>query len=134
MSEGILALLIALGGAIFTPIAIAIGKFASQAIQLQTLKLGNTKWEEINLIAKIAVTSSEQLAASKQIEPNDKKEYAMKLAKEILKDKKIKVDDVLLSPLIEAQVWETINSQELPVEIVPVALVSPETTMEKPNG
>jgi hypothetical protein len=113
MDGGLLALLIGLGGAALTPVAIAIGKFVSQAVQLQTLKLGNSNFKEIQLIVTTAVSSSQQLALSGQLGGGtgfDKKANAIKVAKKLLEKRKIKVDDDILSELIEAQVWDAINA------------------------
>lgn len=124
MDSGILALILALGGAALTPVAIAIGKFTSQAIQLQTLKLGNSNFEQIKLIVCAAVSNSQQMASSGQLSSNsgiDKKANAMAVAKKMLEKRKIKVDEDILSQLIEAQVWDAVT-------VTPVVPDMPTTT------
>jgi hypothetical protein len=128
MDAGILALLLTVGGAVLTPIGIAIGKFVSQAIQLQTLKLGNSQWKEIDLITKVAVSSAEQMSNSGQI--TDRKEYATQLSKKMLVGKKIKVDEDILSSLIEAQVWDTMKSPAAQGETTIQSESIPQTTGE----
>jgi hypothetical protein len=129
MDSGLLALLVTLGGAALTAPAYAIGKILSQQIQLQASKLGNSKWEAINDITKTAVLSAEQ-----QISDNRaKKAYAMQLARKLLDAKKIKLDDTLLSPLIEAQIPQVTDSGS-PVVAPPVVVAPPADTSIPPMG
>jgi hypothetical protein len=106
MDAGIVALLVSVGGAVFIPAATAAGKLLSQAIQVQTLKIGNAHWDEINAATSIAVAASEQMAKAGQISLSARKDNAMKVARGILDAKKVKLDDTLLSPLIEAKVGD----------------------------
>jgi hypothetical protein len=140
MEAGVLALILALGGAALTPVAIAIGKFTSQAIQLQTLKLGNSNFEQIKLIVSTAVSSSQQLANSGQLNGNsgmDKKANATAVAKRLLEKRKIKVDDDILSQLIEAQVWDAINASpamsDMPTTTTVTTTPSTTTTLATPT-
>lgn len=122
MDAGIVALLLGVGTAVLTPVGVAVGKFFSQAIQLQTLKLGNQKTGEIETIVKLAVSSAQQMKNSGQI--SDKKTFALGLANKILEQKKIKgVDNEVLSAIIEASVWDNINSPAASVSVIPSPVI-----------
>jgi hypothetical protein len=128
MDGAILTLLIGIGGAIFTPVAVAAGKLLSQAVQIQTLKLGNSRWDEVIKIVDASVSSSQQLGKSGQMPLEDKKENATKTAKKLLAGRKIKVEDDILAALIEARVWDNINSPAAQVNSTPVTTTSTSVT------
>lgn len=79
-----------------------------QKIKLNNLNIKGDKWEQTKFIAAVSVQSAEQQHNSGTI--LDKKSHAMETAKKLLKEKKIPLDDDLLSELIESEVWEGINS------------------------
>lgn len=79
-----------------------------QKIKLQNQQIKGDTWEKTKLIVKIAVESAEQQYKAKLI--IDRKIHAINVAKKLLVKEKIKIDDDLLSELIESTVWDTINS------------------------
>lgn len=125
MSEQISSLLYQLGVASLVPIGAiltALGKLMVQKIQLQSLKIRGENWEETRLILRTAVMSAEkqlQLAAG-----SDKKKKATEIAKKLFKQRKIEMADDVLSELIEAQVWDTLDAPTLKPTAVP-EMVSP---------
>lgn len=106
MEAGVIALLVGLGSAALTPVAVATGKFVSQAISLQTLKLGNGNFEATKEAVSTAVYAAEQMAKSGQIPRDERKKRAMKIAEGLLKTKKVKYDEDTLSSVIEATIIE----------------------------
>ena len=98
------------------PIAGALGTWLVQKIKLQSLNIKGDKWEKIKLISKVSVQSSEQQFKANKI--SDKKAHAIATAKRLLNDNGIKIDDDLLSELIESEVWTEINSPTINPTIV----------------
>lgn len=97
-----------IGVVLLVPIAGALGAILVQKIKLQALNIKGDVWEKTKLITKISVQSAEQQGKVKEIP--DKKIYALGVAKKLLKAENIKLDDTLLSEIIESEVWETLNS------------------------
>lgn len=125
MEAGVIALLVALGGAILTPVATSVGKFVSLGIQLQTIKLANSHKDLIVASVTTGVLAAEQLAKSNQIAPEQRKDKAEEIANGLLKMGKIKIDtNDLISPIIEAQVWESFEPK-------PTTQISTNTTTNK---
>jgi len=108
MDSNIWKLITDVGAVLLVPLASALGAILVQRIKLQSLKIKGDIWEKTKLITKISVQSAEQQGRGENIP--DKKVYALGIAKKLLKAENIKLDDALLSEIIESEVWETLNS------------------------
>jgi hypothetical protein len=111
MPDSIWQLIYQIGLVFLVPIAGALASLIIQQIQeikLKSLKIVENTWEKTKLIVKSAVESSEQQYKAGMI--TDRKAHALEVSKRMLKDRKIKFDETLLSELIEAQVWNSFNS------------------------
>jgi hypothetical protein len=122
MDPTVLALLVQIGTALFVPIAGALGlawsAVAAQKIKMNAMKIKSDTWDTTKMIVNTAILSTEKQAKSGVVKKGDKKSYAMKVAKRILNSKKIKVDDDILSELIEGQIDEVVP--ETPPVVAPV--------------
>jgi hypothetical protein len=147
MDPSVIALLVQIGTALFVPIAGALGlawsAVAAQKIKLNNLKIKGEKWETTKEIVDTAILATEKQAKSGVVKKEDKKAYAMQVANRLLDSKKIKVDDDILSELIEAHIDEVLTpplvAQPMVTVVVPpvvppvVETVAP-PVVEEPLG
>ena len=112
MDAGILALILGFGGGVLTPVGIAIGKYVSQAITMQTLKLGNAKSDQTKKDVEIAVAAAGQMAKAGQITRDQRKDTAMGIARKLTMTHKTGADDEQLNVLVEATVGLLNSIQE----------------------
>jgi len=103
-----------IGMVFLVPIAGALGVLIVQKIKLAGMQVKDGIWESIKLIVKTAVFASEQKFKAGMI--TNRKENAMRMSKKFLADKKIKIDEDLLSELIEAEVGEL--KVILPIQVI----------------
>lgn len=108
MNETLWRILEAISGVAIVPLMGFLTTLLIQKIKLQSQKIKGSKEEEIKLTVALAVSASEQLYKAGKI--NDRKEHAISTVKKILGKKKLNIDDDLLSELIEAEVWNSMNS------------------------
>jgi len=111
MSEQLSSLLYQVGLALLVPLGIIVtawGKLIQQKIQLRALEIKGSRWDEIQIIMQTAVMSTEK--QFKLGSSSNKKNHALAVAKRLLQKSKIKLDDDVLSELIEAQVWNTFDA------------------------
>ena len=108
MNEHLWLLLEQLGAVVVFPILGVLATILIQRIKLQSMKIKGDKWEQIKLIVNIAIQSSEQQYKAGVVK--DRKEHAMEVSKRLLKERKLVIEDSLLSELIESQVMVEINS------------------------
>lgn len=124
MDPSVIALLVQIGTALFVPIAGALGlawsAVAAQKIKMNSMKIKNDAWETTKEIADTAILATEKQHKNGVVKKEDKKSYAMKVARRLLDSKKIKVDDDILSELIEAHIDEVLTPPA-PV-VLPVVL------------
>lgn len=120
MNDQLWGLIVAIGMGSLVPIFTALGKLTVQKIQLQALNIKGDQWEKTKLIVNAAIMSSEQQYKAGMIK--DRKQHAIAVSQKMLSQRKLKIDDDILSEMIESQVWETLSSNEKPE---PVAVVQP---------
>ena len=106
--ESIWNLIYQVGVISIVPIAGALATSIIYKIKLQSLSITTNTWEKVKVIVKIAVESSEQQYNSGAIV--DRKAHALDVAKMMIAKRKLKFDEDMLSELIEAQVWSSLNS------------------------
>lgn len=112
MNEEVLNLLLNIGAASLVPMAGGIAAYVVQKLKMGALDLNTKRWEQTQLTINAAIKSAEQAGKVGTLATSgDKKKHAMELAKSLLAKQKIKVDEAVLSELIEANVWETKNSK-----------------------
>jgi len=107
------ALALQIGTLILVPVAGALGTVAVQKIKLNAQKIKGDIWQQALMVVNTAVLSTEQKGKAGVLASSDKKKHAMNIAKAMLKSKKIKVDEDVLSEMIEAQVWSYISAPEI---------------------
>ena len=121
MNEGLLTLLLSIGTASLVPMATSIAAYFGQKLRVGALDIGGKKWEQAQLTINTAIKSAEQAGKVGTLATNiDKKKHAMALAKVLLAKQKIRMDDAVLSELIEANVWETKNAPEVKAPTVEI--------------
>jgi predicted RNA-binding protein len=132
MNPEILNLLLNIGAASLVPMAASIAAYFGQKLKVGALDINTKKWQQTQLIINAAIMSAQQgdkvgiLATS-----TDKKKHAMELAKTLLAKQKIKIEEEVLSQLIEANVWETKNAPSVNPIVIPSAVISqPEVVPE----
>jgi len=130
MSEQLSSLLYQVGLALLVPLGIIVtawGKLIQQKIQLRALQIKGDRWGETQTIVQTAIMSAEKQL--KLGSGSNKKDHAMKVAKKLLKNHKIKLEDDILSEMIEAQVWDTFDSPAIS-NPAPIPAVIKETEAE----
>ena len=131
MDERILNLLLNIGSASLIPIAGAIAAWVGQKLKMQALNIKGDIFEKTQMAVKTAIFSAEQQGKTRKLSTSaNKKDFAMKLAKKLLEAQKIKVNDGILSELVEAGVWESLPEVIIP-EPLPIDI--PKKTEEAPE-
>jgi hypothetical protein len=117
--------------ALIIPVAGATGTFMVQKIKLASMNIKDNESKKITLALKTGVEAAEQKYKAKMI--TDKKADALTTAQKILDGAKIKYDGALLKELVEAQVWDVINSPAVSTPTLPVTpIVVPSPTIVTP--
>ena len=128
MNPEILNLLLNIGAASLVPMAGGIAAYFVQKLKMGALDINTKKWQQTQLTINAAILSAEQAGKVGALATSaDKKKHAMELAKTLLAKQKIKVDDAVLSELIEASVSGATSIVETKVvpPIQPVSPISP---------
>ena len=122
--------LASIASALLIPIAAALGVLITKRIQLasadmdiKALQLKGDQHNQIKLVCDTAVGAAEQQYLSKQI--TDRKAYAMNMACKMLAERKITIQDDVLSAYIEAQVLLLDDTNNSPVAVNPVNGTTP---------
>jgi len=124
MDAEVLNLLLNIGAASLVPMAGGIAAFVVQKLKMGALDLNTKRWEQTQLTINAAISSAEQGGkVGKLATSADKKKHAIELAKSLLAKQKIKIDDAVLSELVEANVWDVKNVSE--AKVVPPVVVAP---------
>ena len=124
MDTSVIALLVQIGTALFIPIAGALGLVMVQKIKLNALNIKGKTWDTTKLIINTAIMATEKQSKTGVVKKEDRKAYAMGVAARMLTSKGIKLDEDILSEMIEAQVWEVITPA-VPVVPPSVTVVVP---------
>jgi tRNA U34 5-carboxymethylaminomethyl modifying enzyme MnmG/GidA len=124
MDAEVLNLLLNIGAASLVPMAGGIAAFVVQKLKMGALDLNTKRWEQTQLTINAAIMSAEQGAKVGKLTTNaDKKKHAMELAKTLLAKQKIKIEESVLSELVEANISSATSVVE--AKVVPPVVVAP---------
>ena len=127
MDAEVLNLLLNIGAASLVPMAGGIAAYFVQKLKMGALDIRSKRWEQTELTINAAIKSAEQQGKVGALTTNaDKKKHAMALAKMLLAKQRIKIDNDVLSELIEANIGEATSVVE--AKVVPPVVVAPVVT------
>jgi hypothetical protein len=118
--------------ALVIPVAGAAGTFMVQKIKLASMNIKDKESNKITLACQVGVQAAQQKFKAGMIK--DKKSEALLTTTKILDGAKVKYDPLLLGELIEAQVWDVLNSPAVnPAPIVVAPTIPPTPVVPSPT-
>jgi len=115
MDQQLLDLLISIGSVSLVPLAGGLVTIIINKIKLQSIQVKGDVWEKAKMVVKVSVLATEQKYQSGQLGGGGRKKSALENSKRMLESKKIKIDDDILSEMIEAEIWGSLNSPQAQV-------------------